>query len=136
MTSERPILLAAGGTGGHLFPAEALALVLQARGFPVELATDSRALKYSKDFPARAVHTLPSATPTGGSLFLKTFAAMILARGTLRAGRLIRRMLRVAWRCCARVDCWNISGQNSRRRWVASSRRIFIPKGACSITSA
>ena len=92
MTSERPILLAAGGTGGHLFPAEALALVLQARGFPVELATDSRALKYSKDFPARAVHTLPSATPTGGSLFLKTFAAMILARGTLRAGRLIRRI--------------------------------------------
>ena len=41
------ILLAAGGTGGHLFPAEALGVELMKRGLRVRLATDSRALRYS-----------------------------------------------------------------------------------------
>jgi len=40
------ILLAAGGTGGHLFPAEALGVELIRRGFRVRLATDARALRY------------------------------------------------------------------------------------------
>ena len=39
--SDRPILVAAGGTGGHLFPAEALAHALIARGRAVELVTKS-----------------------------------------------------------------------------------------------
>ena len=45
------VLLAAGGTGGHLFPAEALAAALAARGVAVELATDERATRYGDDFP-------------------------------------------------------------------------------------
>ena len=61
MTS-RPILLAAGGTGGHLFPAAALAQELKRRGYEVELATDIRAEKYGVEFPARAIHRIPSAT--------------------------------------------------------------------------
>ena len=40
--SEPSILLAAGGTGGHLFPAEALAHALRARGLAAELVTDER----------------------------------------------------------------------------------------------
>ena len=38
----RPIVLATGGTGGHVFPAEALAGELETRGMPFELITDSR----------------------------------------------------------------------------------------------
>ncbi len=90
--SPRCILLAAGGTGGHLFPAEALALALQKHDVPVELVSDDRALKYGADFPARAAHAVAAATPSGGSLFHKAAAAFTLARGTWAARGLLRKI--------------------------------------------
>jgi UDP-N-acetylglucosamine--N-acetylmuramyl-(pentapeptide) pyrophosphoryl-undecaprenol N-acetylglucosamine transferase len=60
----RLALLAAGGTGGHLFPAEALALALAARGWRVHLATDHRIEAYGREFPAEKVHFIQSATIT------------------------------------------------------------------------
>lgn len=60
--SKGIILLSAGGTGGHLFPAEALAHELKGRGFEVHLATDTRAERFAGSFPAEAVHTIRSAT--------------------------------------------------------------------------
>jgi UDP-N-acetylglucosamine--N-acetylmuramyl-(pentapeptide) pyrophosphoryl-undecaprenol N-acetylglucosamine transferase len=56
------ILLAAGGTGGHLFPAEALAHELKASGYSVHLVTDDRAERYASKFPADEIHVVPSAT--------------------------------------------------------------------------
>ena len=52
-------MLAAGGTGGHLFPAFALAQELARRGIPVDLVTDMRGDRYGADFPARAVYRVP-----------------------------------------------------------------------------
>lgn len=56
------ILLAAGGTGGHLFPAEALAHELKTMGYAVHLVTDSRAERFAGKFPADDIHIVPSAT--------------------------------------------------------------------------
>jgi len=59
---KRTALLCAGGTGGHLFPAEALAHELISRGWSVHLATDSRAERFASDFPAEEIHRINSAT--------------------------------------------------------------------------
>ncbi len=55
-------MLAAGGTGGHIFPAEALAHELTARGWQVHLATDDRAKLFTSQFPAVAIHPIKSST--------------------------------------------------------------------------
>ena len=85
MENDNLILVAAGGTGGHLFPASALAQALAAKGARVRLATDDRALKFAADFPAEAVHEIASATPTGRGLGAKFVALLKLANGVLEA---------------------------------------------------
>ncbi len=60
--SKSTIVLAAGGTGGHLFPAEALGHELRRLGYSVHLVTDSRAERFAGKFPADDIHVVPSAT--------------------------------------------------------------------------
>jgi UDP-N-acetylglucosamine--N-acetylmuramyl-(pentapeptide) pyrophosphoryl-undecaprenol N-acetylglucosamine transferase len=83
------VLIAAGGTGGHLFPAEALATVLQARGVAVELATDHRAAPFTNAFPARDVHVLPADTLRGRSPVALARTAARLSSGTLKGAWLL-----------------------------------------------
>ena len=56
------VLLAAGGTGGHLFPAQALAEVLIARGWRIALATDERGVDFAANFPGGEKIALSTAT--------------------------------------------------------------------------
>ena len=62
MQSKGTFVLAAGGTGGHLFPAQALAEELTRRGYTIHLMTDERVRDYGKSFPAAETHIVPSAT--------------------------------------------------------------------------
>ncbi len=77
------VLVSAGGTGGHLFPAEALAAVLANRGVAVDLATDHRAERYSGSFPN--VHVIPSATVRGRDPLSLAKSASVLGFGVVRA---------------------------------------------------
>ena len=60
--SKGVILLCAGGTGGHLFPAEAVAHELKKRGYTIHLAADDRVERFADKFPAEAIHQIKSAT--------------------------------------------------------------------------
>ncbi len=86
------VLLAAGGTGGHLFPAEALAAVLVTRGFRVDLVTDSRAARYAGAFLAGELHVLPAATIQGRSPIALAKTALTLSAGFLSGLALMRRL--------------------------------------------
>jgi len=65
--SRGAVMLAAGGTGGHLFPAQALGEELIRRGYDVDLITDTRGNVFGADFPARKVYKVPAATFRGRS---------------------------------------------------------------------
>ena len=86
------ILLAAGGTGGHLFPAEALGTALMKRGLRVRLVTDARALRYGGLFSKDMIDVVPSETVRGRSPWGLARTGAMLGAGTLKALALIRGM--------------------------------------------
>lgn len=92
MTSEsKQILISAGGTGGHMFPAEALARDLIGRGYRVALATDSRGAKYQPFADGIPVYVLKSGAMKAG-IFSKIKTALSLGVGYLQARKLIDKL--------------------------------------------
>lgn len=90
MTDKTPLLvIAAGGTGGHMFPAQALAETMLARGWRVKLSTDARGARYAGGFPdAVQIEERASATFARGGPLAKLAVPFRVAGGIL--GALIR----------------------------------------------
>ena len=80
------LLIAAGGTGGHMFPAQALAEAMLARGWRVRLSTDDRGARYSGGFPqAVEITQVSSATFARGGILTKLLVPFRIAGGVIGA---------------------------------------------------
>jgi UDP-N-acetylglucosamine--N-acetylmuramyl-(pentapeptide) pyrophosphoryl-undecaprenol N-acetylglucosamine transferase len=86
------VLLAAGGTGGHLFPAEALGAVLMKRGMRVRLVTDARAIRYSGLFSQDMMDVVPSETVRSRTPWSLARTGAMLGAGTMKALALMQRL--------------------------------------------
>ncbi|GLQ06004.1 undecaprenyldiphospho-muramoylpentapeptide beta-N-acetylglucosaminyltransferase [Sneathiella chinensis] len=82
---KQTIILASGGTGGHVFPARALAGELIARGYDVVLMTDERGDRYETLFPGVRIEQVPSASPSVGGIFGKLRAGFVISTGIVKA---------------------------------------------------
>ncbi|WP_163846167.1 UDP-N-acetylglucosamine--N-acetylmuramyl-(pentapeptide) pyrophosphoryl-undecaprenol N-acetylglucosamine transferase [Pseudooceanicola aestuarii] len=87
MNTTRPLLvIAAGGTGGHMFPAQALAEQMLHRGWRVKLSTDARGARYTGGFPHTVeVEQIASATFARGGLLARASVPFRIAGGVAAA---------------------------------------------------
>ena len=92
MQTKGIFVLAAGGTGGHLFPAQALAEELNRRGYVIHLMTDERVRDYGKSFPAAETHIVPSATLSLSKPFALPGRAMRLYGGYRKARAILKKV--------------------------------------------
>ena len=94
MSAKNPerILLAAGGTGGHLFPAEALAGALLGRGFAVDLVTDERGTGFAGKLASVPVHRIASGGIAGKGVGVRARNYARLMLGFLQSRSLLKRL--------------------------------------------
>jgi len=83
--ARKVAMIAAGGTGGHLFPAQALAEALAGRGWRIVLATDERAFGFADSFPAEKRIALAAATFRPGDIGGMARAGLTILRGVFQA---------------------------------------------------
>lgn len=80
------LLIAAGGTGGHMFPAQALAEAMVRRGWRVKLSTDARGARYAGGFPhVVQIEQVASATFARGGVLARLAVPFRIAGGVLKA---------------------------------------------------
>ena len=80
------LLIAAGGTGGHMFPAQALAEAMLKKGWRVKLSTDARGARYTGGFPhSTEIEQISSATFARGGVLAKVAVPFRIATGVIGA---------------------------------------------------
>lgn len=90
------IVLASGGTGGHIFPARALAEELNTRGYGVVLMTDGRGEKYDELFPNVKVIVVNSGSPSVGGIGGRIKAVLAIIVGVFQSRKALRKIKPVA----------------------------------------
>ncbi|PPR61758.1 MAG: UDP-N-acetylglucosamine--N-acetylmuramyl-(pentapeptide) pyrophosphoryl-undecaprenol N-acetylglucosamine transferase [Alphaproteobacteria bacterium MarineAlpha4_Bin2] len=92
MSELRLIVLAAGGTGGHIFPAQALAAELRGRGYRLAIMSDHRSQAFDGVLGELEAYRIDAAGVSGKGYLAKAAALLRLTRGYLQARRLLRRI--------------------------------------------
>lgn len=90
--SAAPVVLATGGTGGHVFPAEALAGELAARGVSLALITDDRGKQWQGELARHPIHHVHGGSPSAGGIARRLANTAGLAMGTAEAFGVIGRV--------------------------------------------
>jgi len=109
--TQKLLLMAAGGTGGHMFPAQALAEEMLRKGWRVKLSTDARGARYTGGFPHTVEITeVSSATFARGGLLAKALVGPKIAGG-------------IASRC-QRIDHAHIKAGNGSEYRVVNTETV------------
>lgn len=90
-TGKKPlVIIGAGGTGGHMFPAAAFAEEMRARGWAVGLVSDDRGLRYAETFPADWKEEVRAASPSLRKFWMLPIVGFKIGRGISRATAMMR----------------------------------------------
>ena len=86
------IVIAAGGTGGHVFPAATLAAELKARGHDIHVLTDHRGLRYMSAFQGAPFTEIGAGGVVGKSIIYRARSAIAILRGIFQARQELKKL--------------------------------------------